>query len=164
MKSENKLIYINLALSITIVVILVLLSFLNLIPLILLKSILAALAITSFNFVLTIISIRIALRKYSNSFFNIYLGGMGIRLFLSLLLIIISISFLDISKISFIFSILIFYGFFLISEIIYLNIITFYKVKIKGQNPISLLCAIAGAASSMGAGSGALNSAVSSCK
>ena len=86
-----------------------------------LMSVFTAFGIITFNFILTIISIKLGERGAGNSFINFYLGGMLFRFFLMLAMVLISLKFLDISRNSFIFSILIFYVFYLIIEIIYLN-------------------------------------------
>jgi len=61
-------------------------------------------------------------KKHNEEFIGTILMGMGIRLFLLLIFIITSLKFLDINKNSFIFSILIFYIYYLTMEIIYLCI------------------------------------------
>ena len=86
-----------------------------------LLSVFTAFCIITINFTLIIISIKLGERGAGKSFINFYLGGMLLRFFMMILMVLISLEFLDISRNSFIFSILIFYVFYLIIEIIYLN-------------------------------------------
>jgi len=123
MKYENKLLFLCFVISAAVVSILIELFLLNRIPAIILKSFLIAAVITTLNFVLNVISVKSALKRNVGSFIKIYFWVMGIRFFILIVLVIISLSFLEINRISFIFSILIFYGFYLIFEILYLNII-----------------------------------------
>jgi len=78
--------------------------------------------ISSLNFFLGLISIKIGLKKPFEFFFKTIFGGMIIRLFLTCLLVFISLKFLDINWNSFIFSIFFFYILFLIIEVYYLNL------------------------------------------
>ncbi len=83
---------------------------------------LTAASLTGLNFAGAIYSIKISLKRDSKSALNTYLIGMGIRIPIFLTVLIISMLFLDISHNSLIFSVLIFYIYFLIMEIIFLNI------------------------------------------
>jgi len=78
--------------------------------------------ISSLNFFLGLMSIRIGLKKPINFFFKTIFGGMIIRLFLTVSLIFISLKFLDINGNNFIFSVFFFYILFLIIEVYYLNL------------------------------------------
>lgn len=60
------------------------------------------------------------LKKSDNSFLLLVLGGMVFRMFLTLILIILVLQFLNVSLHSFIFTVFISYIYFLIIEIVYL--------------------------------------------
>ena len=77
--------------------------------------------LSTFNFLLGILAIKIGLKPSGDLFFKAVIGGMILRLFLVLVLVFISLKFLNINENSFIFSILFFYILYLIFEIIYLN-------------------------------------------
>lgn len=85
------------------------------------KSFILAGAITSFNAGLGAISIRSGINKPEKVFLQRLLGGMVIRFFTTLIMLVLALLFLELNRISFIFSILFFYIFYLIIEIIYLN-------------------------------------------
>lgn len=84
-------------------------------------SILFAYIITTINYSLGLISIKIGINKSAKIFLISFLGGMVFRLFLMLALILISLNSLQIKQNSFIFSVFIFYSFYLFTEIFYLN-------------------------------------------
>ena len=79
-----------------------------------------ALLITSINYGLGMISIKIGINRNYKVFMISFFGGMLIRLILLILLVFIGLKFLEISKNIFIFLILFFYISYLISEISYL--------------------------------------------
>jgi len=83
-------------------------------------SVLLGLIITTLNFIGGLLSVKISLEK-EKTFIKIVFGSMVIRLFLMLLIILFVFIFLDINRISFIFSIFIFYIFYLTIELFYLN-------------------------------------------
>lgn len=83
-------------------------------------SVLLGLIITTLNFTAGLLSVKISLEK-EKTFIKIVFGSMVIRLFLMLLIILFVLIFLDINRNSFIFSIFIFYIFYLIIELFYLN-------------------------------------------
>jgi hypothetical protein len=85
------------------------------------KSFILAGAITSCNAGLGVISIRSGINKPEKVFLQRLLGGMVIRFFATLIMLVLALLFLELNRISFIFSILFFYIFYLIIEIIYLN-------------------------------------------
>jgi hypothetical protein len=76
--------------------------------------------ITYLNFTLGFLSITLTFRKSSNIFLIAVFGGMVLRLFMMLIMIFISLKFLDIRVGVFIFVILFFYIVYLIIEIFYL--------------------------------------------
>lgn len=84
-------------------------------------SILIGYLITTVNFGAGVFWVRKSLKTTNEAFIKSLLSGMGMRLFGILLLIILCWKFLDINEISFIFSILFFYFFYLIIEILYIN-------------------------------------------
>ena len=84
-------------------------------------SILLALIITTLNFLAGLLSAKISLKKNEKTFIKIIFNSMVIRLFSMLILILITLLFLDINRNSFIFSIFIFYIFYLVIEVFYLN-------------------------------------------
>jgi hypothetical protein len=85
------------------------------------KSFMLAGIIATFNAGLGIISIIVGINKPDKLFLQRFLGGMVIRFFVTLIIVVLTLAFLELNRISFIFSILFFYIFFLIIEIIYLN-------------------------------------------
>jgi hypothetical protein len=85
------------------------------------KSFILSGAITTFNAGLGAISIRSGINKPEKVFLQRLLGGMVIRFFATLIMLVLALLFLELNRISFIFSILFFYVFYLIIEIIYLN-------------------------------------------
>lgn len=85
-------------------------------------SVLLAFIITTLNFLAGVISAKISLNKNEKTFIKIVFGSMIARLFLMLALLLIALVFLDINPNSFIFSIFIFYIFYLIIEVFYLNL------------------------------------------
>ncbi len=77
---------------------------------------------TTTSFFISIWYIKKAEKKNLDKVIGTIFTGMGIRLMVLILLIIISINFLDINENSFIFSILIFYIYYLTIEIIFVNL------------------------------------------
>ncbi len=86
-----------------------------------LKSILLAEAITTFNALFGLIYFKSGLNKSVQVFFRRVFGGIVVRLVSTLVIVVLALFFLELNRISFIFSILFFYVFFLVVEIIYLN-------------------------------------------
>ena len=85
------------------------------------KAFLLAGIITAFNTGLGIISIKSVINKPESVFIQRLFGGMVIRFFTTLIMVVLALLFLELNRISFIFSILFFYIFYLVVEIIYLN-------------------------------------------
>lgn len=106
---------------IVIVLIIIILFLLNVLSGEHFKSFILAGAITSFNAGLGAISIRSGINKPEKVFLQRLLGGIVIRFFTTLIMLVLALLFLELNRISFIFSILFFYIFYLIIEIIYLN-------------------------------------------
>lgn len=84
-------------------------------------SILLAEGIIFFNTLFGFIAIKSGLKKPDKIFFRRVFGGIAARLISTLVLIVLVLLFLELNRISFIFSALFFYVFFLVIEIIYLN-------------------------------------------
>ncbi len=75
--------------------------------------------ITTVNFFLGVLSIKLGINKSAKSFLIFFLGGIVLRLFLLLISVFICLKFLELKGNSFIFSVFIFYFFYLIIEIFY---------------------------------------------
>ncbi len=74
------------------------------------------------GFVFELLLVKRGLTRSDKSFIRNALGAISIRLFITAAMVIICLVFLELNQNSFIFSILIFYFFYLIIEIFYLNI------------------------------------------
>lgn len=98
-----------------------LLYFLNIFSIGQINSITIAFVISSFNAFIGMVLVKSGLNKTDKIFFRRAIGGMVIRLFMTLLLVVLVLVFLELNRISFIFSILFFYIFYLVIEIIFLN-------------------------------------------
>ena len=85
------------------------------------KAFIIAEIITTFNTGIGVISIKSGINKPEKMFFQRLFGGMVIRFFTTLIMVVLALLFLELNRISFIFSILFFYIFYLVVEIIYLN-------------------------------------------
>jgi len=85
------------------------------------KAIVLAGIITTFNAGLAVISIKSGINRVEKVFLQRLFGGMVLRFFITLIMVVLALLFLELNRISFIFSILFFYIFYLIVEIIYLN-------------------------------------------
>jgi hypothetical protein len=85
-----------------------------------LKSFILAGVITYLNFVSGYFFLKFSYKKSDIIFLIMILGGMLLRLFMILLLVFISLKFLDIKTSVFIFVIFFFYIFYLLVEILYL--------------------------------------------
>jgi hypothetical protein len=85
-----------------------------------LKSFILAGVITYLNFVSGYFFLKFSYKKSDIIFLIMILGGMLLRLFMILLLVFISLKFLDIKTSVFIFVIFFFYIFYLLIEILYL--------------------------------------------
>ncbi len=85
-------------------------------------AVIAGSIISSVNFILGIISIKMGDKKAPDAFMKTILGGTILRVFIMLILILLGLKILELSPNSFIFSVLFFYVFFLIIEIFYLNL------------------------------------------
>ena len=84
-------------------------------------SVLVGALIVILNFIIGFLFIKISLHKPDRIFLFMLWGGMLFRLISILILVLILLKFLELNAIGFIFSILFFYVFYLIIEILYLN-------------------------------------------
>lgn len=118
----NKKLYIIVALisGILVVAISILLKALNLIDANLLTEIVSAKIFTLTTFIVSIIGYSYGLRQKDHIFMVIVMGGMLLRMLITLLFIIFSLKFLNFNQKNYIITILLFYFYFLILEIIYL--------------------------------------------
>ncbi len=73
------------------------------------------------GFVYELLLVKRGLVKNDKSFIRNTLGAMSVRLFSTIILVFICLVFLELNQNNFIFSILIFYFFYLFIEIVYLN-------------------------------------------
>jgi F0F1-type ATP synthase assembly protein I len=112
----------NFILIISILIVIIALYSLSVISLRVFYSIILPALFISISFHIAIYFQFKAEKKQNEEFIGAIFAGMGIRLFLLVVFTITSIKFLDINKNSFIFSILIFYIYYLTMEIIYICI------------------------------------------
>jgi hypothetical protein len=84
-------------------------------------SVLLGSVIVILNFVIGFLFIKFSLSRSNRTFQIMLWGGMLFRLIFILFLVLILLKFLELNTIGFIFSILFFYVFYLIIEILYLN-------------------------------------------
>lgn len=119
--SSKKIVIIGFSTTFCLILITLILNLLNLFPELHFLSILIAYLITTLNFGVGIFWVEKSLKSSEKGFVVTLLSGMGIRLFGILSLIIVCWKFLDINLINFIFSILFFYFFYLIVEILFIN-------------------------------------------
>ena len=121
MTSLNKLLIFTASFVIVSILIIIILFLLNILSGEYFKSFMLAGTITTLNAGLGAISIRSGINKPEKVFFQRLFGGMTIRFLSTLIMLVLALLFLELNRISFIFSILFFYIFYLIIEIIYLN-------------------------------------------
>lgn len=95
------------------------------------NSVLYGFLIASLSFAIGFISIKIGLDKSDKTFLIVVFGGVILRLFVVLMLIILSLNFLFVSLNSFIFTAFIFYFYYLIVEIYILSQKKNIKIKTK---------------------------------
>lgn len=121
-KSEKRLIIAAFILPSFSIIIFSLLYALYLISSILFVSFLLGIIISTLIFLIGILLINFSINKSNKVFLIALWGGLLIKLILGLLAILITLIFLEINTYGFIFSILFFYIFYLIIEIIYLDL------------------------------------------
>ena len=86
------------------------------------KSILLGAGFSTLNFTIGILLIKFSVNKSDRIFLLSLWGGILLRLILGLLIVLITLIFLEINAYGFIFSILFYYVFYLVIEIFYLNL------------------------------------------
>lgn len=86
------------------------------------KSILLGAGFSMLNFTIGLLLIKFSVNKSDRIFLLALWGGLLLRLILGLLLVLITLIFLEINAYGFIFSILFYYFFYLVIEIYYLNL------------------------------------------
>jgi len=86
------------------------------------KSILFGALLSFLNFTVGFLLIKLSIKKSDKVFLTSLWGGLLFRLLVSLFLVIITLKFLEINTYGFIFSLFFFYIFYLIIEILYLNL------------------------------------------
>ncbi len=121
-KSEKRLIIAAFILPSFSIIIFSLLYALYLISSILFVSFLLGIIISTLIFLIGILLINFSINKSNKVFLIALWGGLLIKLILGLLAILITLIFLEINTYGFIFSILFFYIYYLIIEIIYLDL------------------------------------------
>jgi hypothetical protein len=121
-RNEKPLILTALFVTIVIFGILTVLLIFSEISIILYKSILFGALLSLLNFAIGFLLIKLSIRKSDKVFLTLLWGGLLFRLLISLSLVIITLNFLEINSYGFIFSIFFFYIFYLIIEILYLNL------------------------------------------
>lgn len=121
-RNEKPLILTALCVTIVIFGILTVLLIFSEISIILYKSILFGALLSLLNFAIGFLLIKLSIRKSDKVFLTLLWGGLLFRLLISLSLVIITLNFLEINSYGFIFSIFFFYIFYLIIEILYLNL------------------------------------------
>ena len=97
------------------------LYFTSILNYILFYSVLIGASVVILNFIIGFLFIKYSLSRSNNVFLTMLWGGMAFRLIFILILVLILLKFLELNAIGFIFSILFFYVFYLIIEILYLN-------------------------------------------
>lgn len=75
--------------------------------------------ITTFNFILGVLSIKLGFKKPVKTFLIFFLGGIIFRLLLTLIAVFICLKFLELKGNTFIFLVFIFYIFYLVIEVFY---------------------------------------------
>ena len=121
-RNEKPLILTALFVTIVIFGILTVLLIFSEISIILYKSILFGALLSLLNFAIGFLLIKLSIRKSDKVFLTLLWGGLLFRLLISLSLVIITFNFLEINSYGFIFSNFFFYIFYLIIEILYLNL------------------------------------------
>ena len=121
MKSAKKILIFGISLGIISLLVLAILSLIAISNKIIFKSILIGNSLAFLNFILGLIFIFWGIDRADKQFLASLFGGLLIRLSLLLVLLTSVLIFLEINQISFIFSVLVFYFFYVIIEIIYLN-------------------------------------------
>lgn len=121
-KSEKQLIFIAVGITVTSYLFVSIFFFNSVISQTIFKSIVIGNFISLLNFIIGFLLLKFSVNKSEKVFLLVLWGGLLLRLFLGLCLILITLIFLEINTYGFIFSILFFYVFYLLIEIFYLNL------------------------------------------
>ena len=121
MNSAKKILLFGISFGIFSLLVLVMLTLIAVSNKIIFKSILIGNFLAFLNFMLGLMFVTCGINRADKQFLASLFGGLLIRLSLLLVLLTSTLIFLEINEISFIFSILFFYFFYVIIEIIYLN-------------------------------------------
>ena len=121
MKSPGILLFIGLLIPIALFCVLYFILLSGKIQVLSFNAIAIALGLTTVNFLLGILAVKIGIYKSDKIFITSILGGMTIRLVILLGAVFISLKFLEINHNNFIFTLLFFYIYYLSIEIFYLN-------------------------------------------
>ncbi len=121
-KNKKQLLTICVLVSASILIFCTVLLLISGISVLLYKSILLGALLSMLNFTIGFLLLKFSANKSEKIFLLSLWGGILLRLFLGLSLILITLVFLEINTYGFIFSILFFYVFYLLIEIFYLNL------------------------------------------
>ena len=121
-RNEKSLITLGLIVSCFFLIVLTILFITSIISHLLFNSILFGVLLSLFNFTIGFLLIVFSIKRSEKIFLAILWGGLMFRLITSLSLVIITLILLELNTYGFIFSILFFYIFYLIIEIIYLDL------------------------------------------
>jgi len=122
MNSAKKILLFGISFGIFSLLVLAMLTLIAVSNKIIFKSILIGDFLAFLNFMLGLMFVTWGISRADKEFLTSLFGGLLIRLSLLLVLLTSTLIFLEINEISFIFSILFFYFFYVIIEIIYLNL------------------------------------------
>jgi hypothetical protein len=122
MNSAKKILLFGISFGIFSLLVLAMLTLIAVSNKIIFKSILIGDFLAFLNFMLGLMFVTWGINRADKEFLTSLFGGLLIRLSLLLVLLTSTLIFLEINEISFIFSILFFYFFYVIIEIIYLNL------------------------------------------
>lgn len=122
MNSAKKILLFGISFGIFSLLVLAMLNLIAVSNKIIFKSILIGDFLAFLNFMLGLMFVTWGINRADKEFLASLFGGLLIRLSLLLVLLTSTLIFLEINEISFIFSILFFYFFYVIIEIIYLNL------------------------------------------
>ena len=121
-KNERQLLTFSVLVSVSILLFFTVLYLISMISGLIFKSVLFGVLLAMLNFAIGFLLIKYSINKSEKIFLLALWGGILLRLFLGLILILITLIFLEINTYEFIFSILFFYVFYLLIEIFYLNL------------------------------------------
>ena len=121
-KNERQLLTFSVLVSASILLFFTVLYLISMISGLIFKSVLFGVLLAMLNFAIGFLLIKYSINKSEKIFLLALWGGILLRLFLGLILILITFIFLEINTYGFIFSILFFYVFYLLIEIFYLNL------------------------------------------